>query len=503
MNSAETMRIESWTTVLSRGARRHWAVLVIFTVIFVILAPDVARLGIHGDDHCFVYASTHHDFRYFVDESLTANRRPLYALAVYHLAKIFHAHEALIHLVQFALHIGLCVLLYALCLRLKQDRGMATACATFLAVVPLHAQAVLWFSAWLYLVGAWAVLIAAYVSIAPKMSARRRNVIVFIILFIGAQFCELTAMIGLGIAVGIWLTRRQAVARWRQTMPGWVLGSVCGFGFLKLLRHLSGYSQPLSWDLSLAKFLGPFRVYLGWTTQGIGLQWLMSHPWVWPGVVVILVVVVVAARRSDPKRVKQMSPLLVPCILAALGGTAPFVFSSYFPVRALYPVAAWMSLALIILLYWIFRRAAWVPLLVIVAFSANATFGVVAAYREANLIQQQYLGDLKQSLPQWPEQARSICVENAPSDYGPVSVFKNDWVLSGALAQLYNLDFEPKVYFTDRYPRCSRASPDITAIWHPRRREMEIKLAPGQSQTRTAAGSTKTHRKDLQGSRKD
>ena len=245
---------------------------------------------------------------------------------------------------------------------------------------------------------------------------------------------------------------------------------------------MTGYSRELSLQLSLAKFLGPFRVYLGWTTQGIGWEWLMSHPWVWPGVVIILAVVVVAARRSDPQQTARMHPLLVPCILAALGGTAPFVFSSYFPVRALYPLAPWLSLALIILLYWTFRRAVWIPLLVIVAFSANATFGVVSAYREANLMQQQYLGDLKQSLPQWPEPARSICVENAPSDYGPVSVFKNDWVLSGALAQQYNLDFEPQVYFTDRYPRCDGASPDITAIWHPSRREMEIKLAPGQSQ---------------------
>jgi len=138
-----------------------------------------------------------------------------------------------------------------------------------------------------------------------------------------------------------------------------------------------------------------------------------------------------------------------------------------------------MALALVIFLYWAFRRAAWIPLLVIVAFSANATFGIVSAYREANLIQQQYLGDLKQSLPQWPEQARSICVDSAPSDYGPISVFKDDWVLSCALAQLYNSDFEPKVYFTDRNPRCNHASPDITAIWHPRRREMAIELAPG------------------------
>jgi len=220
VKSEDTTTRQSRMTVLSTGARQHWAVLVILTVVFVILAPDVARLGLHGDDHCFVYASTHHDFRYFVNGSLTANRRPLYALAVYHLAKIFHVHEALIHLVQFALHIGLCVLLYALCLRLKQDRGTATACAAFLVVVPLHAQAVLWFSAWLYLVGAWAVLITAYVSIAPKMSGRRRNVIVFIILFIGAQFCELTAMIGLGIAVGIWLTRQQAVTRIRNRCRG-------------------------------------------------------------------------------------------------------------------------------------------------------------------------------------------------------------------------------------------------------------------------------------------
>ena len=145
-----------WRSLLGR-AQRHWAVLVILTVVFVILAPDVARLGLHSDDYNFIYASTHHDYRYFVEGSLTANRRPFYALAVYHLAKIFHANEALIHLAQFALHIGLCGLLYALCLRLKQDRGTATASAGFLAVVPLHAQAVLWFSAWLYLLAAWAV----------------------------------------------------------------------------------------------------------------------------------------------------------------------------------------------------------------------------------------------------------------------------------------------------------------------------------------------------------
>ncbi len=117
------------------------------------------------------------------------------------------------------------------------------------------------------------------------------------------------------------------------------------------------------------------------------------------------------------------------------------------------------------------------PLLLIIAFSANAIFGVVSAYREANLIQQQYLVGFKTALPQWPESARSICVENAPADYGPVSVFKNDWVLSGALAHLYNLDFEPEVYFTGRYPRCNEASPDLSATWHSDHQEMEIELA--------------------------
>jgi len=304
----------------------------------------------------------------------------------------------------------------------------------------------------------------------------KRRTIAFLLLFLCVQFYELSALIALGLAAGIWLLRGKVTELWRETLPAWGLGSMIGLGFFMSTRYMTGYSRELSLQLPLAKFLGPFRVYLGWTTQGIGLQWLMSHPWVWPGLVIILAVVVVAARRSDPQQTAPMRPLLAPCILAALGGTAPFVFSSYFPVRALYPVAPWLSLALIILLYWTFRRAAWVPLLLIVAFSANATFGIVSAYREANLIQQQYLAGFNTALPQWPAQARSICVENAPSDYGPVAVFKNDWVLSGALAQEYNLDFEPKVYFTDRYPRCRRASPDITAIWHPRRREMRIKL---------------------------
>ncbi len=481
--------------ILLGGAQRHWAVLVILTVVFVILAPDVARLGVHSDDYCFIYASTHHDFQYFVEGSLTANRRPLYALAVYHLAKLFCVKQPVIHLAQFALHIGLCVLLYALCLRIQRDRGMATVCAALLAVVPLHAEAALWFSAWLYLVGAWAVLLAAYVSTIPTMSSQRRNVIVFFLLFIGAQFCELTAVIGLGMVVGIWLIRRQAVTRWRQAVPGWVLGSLCGFGFLKLMRHLSGYSQPLSWNLSLAKFLGPFRVFFGWTTQGIGLQWLGDHLWVLPGVAIILAAVVVMARRSDPQQTARIRPLLVPCILAALGGIAPFVFSSYFPARALYPVAPWLSLALVILLYWIFRRAAWLPLVLILVLSMNATFGTVSAYRHANLIQEQYLAAFKTALPKWPAGARTICARNAPASYGPISTFKDDWVLSCALAQNYHLDFEPKVYFSDRYPRCNRASPDITAIWHPRRREMEIELTPGQSQAHTAVGSTETHRK--------
>ena len=102
------------------------------------------------------------------------------------------------------------------------------------------------------------------------------------------------------------------------------------------------------------------------------------------------------------------------------------------------------------------------------------------------------------------EHARSICVENAPADYGPVSVFKDDWVLSGALAQLYSLDFEPEVYFTDRYPRCSRASPDIAAIWHPRRREMEIELAPARSQAHVVPGEHQdAQQTDLQRSHKD
>jgi len=468
-----------WSILLS-GVRRHWTILLILTVLFVILAPDVAQLGLHSDDYSFTYASIHHDFQYFVEGSLTANRRPLYALAVYHLARLFYANQPVIHLTQFALHIGLCVLLYALCLRLQRDRGMATVCAAFLAVVPLHAEAALWFSAWLYLAGAWAVLLAAYVSIMPQMSARRRNVIVFFILFIGVQFCELTAMIAAGIAVGIWLTRGQSGVRWRQAVPGWVLGSVCGFGFLKLLRHLSGYAQPLSWNLSLAKFLGPFRVFLGWTTQGIGLQWLGDHLWVLPGVAIILAAVVVMARRSDPQQTARMRPLLFPYILAALGGIAPFVFSSYFPARALYPVAPWLSLALVILLYWIFRRAAWLPLLFILALCTNATFGAVSAYRHANLIQEQYLTAFQTALPQWPAGARTICARNAPANYGPISTFKDDWVLSCALAQNYHLDFEPKVYFSDRYPRCNRASPDITATWYPARGQMKVELHSAQ-----------------------
>jgi len=485
---------DHWSRALN-GVQQHWAVLVILTVFFVILAPSVAQLGLHSDDYNFVYASTHHDFRYFVDASLTASRRPLYALAVYHVAKLFYVNQPALHLAQFALHIGLCVLLYALCLRLQRDRGMATACAAFVAIMPLHAEAALWFSAWLYLVGAWAVLLAAYVSTMPTMSSQRRNVIVFFILFIGAQFCELTAVIAAGIVVGIWLIRRQAVTRWRQAVPGWVLGSLCGFGFLKLMRHLSGYSQPLLWNLSLAKFLGPFRVYLGWTTQGIGLQWLMDHLWVLPGIVIILGTVAIMARRSDLQRISRMRPLLVPCILATLGGTAPFVFSTYFPVRALYPVAPWMLLALIILLYWIFRRAAWLPLLFILALSMNATFGTVSAYRHANLIQQQYIAAFRTALPKWPAEARSICARNAPANYGPISTFKDYWVLSGALAQEYDLDFEPDVYFTDRYPRCNRASPDITAIWDARQRVMEIELPADRSQAHTAVGSSEAPRK--------
>ncbi|MCK4324317.1 MAG: hypothetical protein KAW89_07295, partial [Armatimonadetes bacterium] len=407
---------------------------------------------------------------------------PFLAFLVYYLAIVFSLSTSVTHLVQLAMHLACCLLLYALIMRVNQSTWPAALAAGMLALLPLHAQAVFWFAAGQYLVAALLLLIAAHVSISPGIPTARRRILVILLLFLCVQFYELSALIALGLAAGIWLLRGKVTELWRETLPAWGLGSVIGLGFFMSTRYLAGYSRELTFQLSLAKFLGPFRVFFGWTTQGIGLEWLMNHPWVWPGVVVILTVVVVAARRSDPRQVKQMSPFLVPCILAALAGAAPFVFSSYFPVRALYPVAPWMALALIILLYWTFRRAAWVPLVIIVAFSANATFGVVSAYREANLLQQQYLGDLKQSLPQWPEHARSICVENAPANYGPVSVFKNDWVLSGALAQLYNLDFEPEVYFTDRYPRCNRASPDITAIWHPRRREMKIKLAPGQLQ---------------------
>jgi len=479
VNSEDTTTVRGWTKLIARQARRHWAILLILTGVFVILAPDVARLGLHGDDYCFVYASTHHDLDYFVRGHLQGAGRPFLAFLVYYLAILFSLSTSLIHLVQLAMHLGCCLLLYALVVRVNHNSWAAALAAGMLALVPLHAEAVFWFAAGQYLVAALLLLITAHISISPDISIRRRQIIVFLLLFLCVQFYELSALIALGLAVGIWLLPSKLSRPWQETLPAWGLGSVIGLAFFISIRYLVGYSRELSLQLSLAKFLGPFRVYLGWTTQGIGLHWLMNHLWVWPGVVIILAVVVVAARRSDPKRVKQMSPLLVPCILAALGGTAPFVFSSYFPVRALYPVAPWLSLALIILLYWTFRRAAWVPLLVIVAFSANATFGVVSAYREANLIQQQYLAGFNTALPQWPEQARSICVENAPSDYGPVSVFKDDWVLSGALAQLYNLDFEPKVYFTDRYPRCNRASPDITVIWHPRRREMEIRLAPG------------------------
>ncbi len=179
----------------------------------------------------------------------------------------------------------------------------------------------------------------------------RRRTIVFLLLFLCVLFYELSALIALGLAVGIWLLRGKVTELWRETVPAWILGSVIGLGFFMSTRYLTGYSRELAFQLSLAKFLGPFRVYLGWTTQGIGLQWLTNHPWVWPGIVIILATVVVAARRSDPQRVKQMSPFLVPCILAALGGIAPFVLSSYFPVRALYPVAPWLSFALIILLH--------------------------------------------------------------------------------------------------------------------------------------------------------
>jgi len=422
-------------------------------VVFLILTPDVARLGFHGDDHCFVYASTHHNLSYFVRGHLQAAGRPFLAFLVYYLAILFSLSPSVTHLLQLAMHLGCCLLLYALIIRLNQARWAAVLAAGMLALLPLHAEAVFWFAAGQYLVAALLLLITAHISISPAIPLARRQIIVFLLLFVCVQFYELSALIALGLAAGIWLLSSKLSRPWQEALPAWGLGSVLGLGFFMGTRYLVGYSRQLSLQLSLAKFLGPFRVYLGWTTQGIGLEWLMNHPWVWPGLVIILAVVVVAARRGTPQRVAQMSPLLVPCILAALGGTAPFVFSSYFPVRALYPVAPWLSLALIILLYWTFRRAAWVPLLVIVAFSVNATFGVVSAYREADVLQQHYLADFKTALPQWPQPARSICVENAPSNYGPISVFKEDWALSCALAQAYNLDFEPKVYFTDRYPR--------------------------------------------------
>jgi len=465
---------------MARQARRHWAVLVILTVVFVILAPDVARLGIHGDDHCFVYASTHHDLDYFARGQFAAAGRLLYAYLFYYLAILFSLSTSVTHLVQLAMHLGCCLLLYALIMRVNRNIWAAALAAGMLALLPLHAEAAFWFAAGQYLVAALLLLIMAHISISPGISIRRRQIIVFLLLFLCVQFYELSALIALGLAAGIWLLPSKLNRSWQETLPAWGLGSVIGLGFFMSTRYLVGYSRELSLQLSLAKFLGPFRTWGGWTAQGIGLRWLMNHPWVWPGVVIILVVLVVAARRSDPQQTARMRPLLLPCILAALGGSAPFVFNSYFPVRALYPVAPWLLLALITLLYWSFRRAAWLPLLVIVAFSANATFGVVSAYREANVIQQQYLGDLKQSLPQWPAQARSICVDGAPSDYGPVAIFKDDWGLASALAQQYNLDFEPEVYFTDRYPRCSQASPDITAIWHRHRREMQVEVSARQ-----------------------
>ena len=73
----------------ARQARRHWAVLVLLAVVFLILTPDVARLGFHGDDHCFVYASTHHNLSYFVRGHLQAAGRPFLAFSVYYLAILF------------------------------------------------------------------------------------------------------------------------------------------------------------------------------------------------------------------------------------------------------------------------------------------------------------------------------------------------------------------------------------------------------------------------------
>ncbi len=467
------------TTILST-ARRHWAILLLLTIFFAILAPTVARLGIHGDDYCFIYASTVQDLSYFVNWHLEAAGRPFLAFLVYYLAILFSLSTSVTHLVQFAMHLGACVLLYALVIRLSEDKPAAAMAAATLALLPLSGEAVFWFGAGQYLVAALLLLLAAHASITPNISRASRRNIVFLLLFICVQFYELSATIALGLAAGLWLSEGKSTARWRQTLPAWVLGASAGFAFFMTTRYIAGYSRPLSFSLAVAKFLGPFRVFFGWTTQGIGLQWLGEHLWVLPGLVIILGTVVFVARRSDLQQTARIRPLLVPCILTALGGSAPFVFSSYFPMRALYPVAPWLSLALIILLHWSFRRAAWLPLLFILALGTNATFGTVSAYRHAILIQEQYLTAFQTTLPQWPAGARAICARNAPSDYGPISVFKSDWVLSSALAQEYHLDFEPKVYFSDRYPRCSRASPDITATWYPAQRQIEVELHPAR-----------------------
>ncbi len=142
MNSEETTTLQRRMAVLSAGARRHWAVLVILTVVFIILVPDVARLGIHGDDHCLIYAATTHDFDYFIKGHLQAAGRPFLAFLVYYLAILFSLNTAITHLVQLAMHLSCCLLLYALIMRVNQNSSAATLAAAMLALLPLHAQAV-------------------------------------------------------------------------------------------------------------------------------------------------------------------------------------------------------------------------------------------------------------------------------------------------------------------------------------------------------------------------
>ena len=455
--------------------RAHWAILLVMVIVSLLFGPMVAKMRPMGDTEADLWANRNWPFWEVVRQHIWQTGGPLGGLSKPLLFGLLDFNQPMARLLIFSLHLGGCLLLYSLVMRLSGSVWLAAAVAAMFGVIPLISEALFWYEARLYVISTFFVLWAAVASVNPKVPTARRNVVVFCLLFIAVLFCEQSGPVAVGLALGLWLVRADWARTWRQVLPAWFAGPLSGFAVHLGFRYLFGCPRVAAWHGSLELLRSPFRHWMGRTVHFAGGQHLLAHPELSIVLISFLAVVAIAVVRTRPSSVRRVRGIIIPCLLAFAGGIAPFMFNTYFPGRALYNLAPWVALALVILAHTIFRRAAVVAIILALAMATVATLGSASTFLVVNRAQEQYFAAFEKVLPDLPSGVRRIWAKNAVQECGPWSVYEDTWSLQAALATLYNIG-PPGLEVWSRRGPCPYPPEtiDLIVVWHPESRKMEV-----------------------------